>query len=357
MRSMTTWRQILATACLTPLLALACGGGDGGSAGGDAAPERRFLSLGSAPPGGAFYVVGSALADVMTIAHQSWQVTNESTKGSQENIRRLVRGELDLALSNAAITYFAVRGEGDWQAPQEVRSLMTLAPNVALFIAPRQSGVQTIADLRGRRVVIGPAGAGFEDFVGPILGAHGLTWSDLTPLNATQSAAVDQLADGSAAAAFIGGAIPTSSITQAATSQDIVFVPFDDAAKTRLIAEYPFFAPATIPAGTYRGLEQDYAGLNVGDMHLIVASGAPEDLVYEMTKAIWEHRADVVERHPAGRSIREQNAARETGTPFHPGAIRFYREIGIWSEEGEPDEGESEATEAGSTGETAAAGQ
>ncbi|MDH3405047.1 MAG: TAXI family TRAP transporter solute-binding subunit [Acidobacteriota bacterium] len=321
-------------AALSLVLAAGLALGGCGTAGDDGAgaPQARFLSIGTAPPGGAFFVVGGALAEVLDAnpGAGGWQVTAESTKGTQENIRRLTRGELDFALANAAITYFAVRGAEGWERTHDVKSVMTLAPNVAFFIAPRGAGVETIADLAGRRVVVGPAGAGFEYFIRPILAAHGLTYDDFTPLHATQAAAVGMLGDGSAAAAFLGGAIPTASITQATTSQDIVFLPFAEEARERLLAEYPFFAPVTVPAGTYAGQEADFAALNVGSMQLVTAGGADEELVYQVTKTLYEHRAEVVERHPAGRAINPANAPRETGTPFHPGAERYYREIGIW---------------------------
>ena len=302
----------------------ACGGGG----------DRPFMSFGTAPPGGAFFVVGGALVEVLNEAgrDRGWNITAEATSGSQENIRRLASGELDFAVSNAAITYFAAQGGEGWDRAYPVRAVMTLAPNVAMFIAPKSSGVQRIADLRGKRVVIGPAGAGFEFFVTPLLAAHGLSYADFTPLNATQAAAVDMLADGSAAAAFIGGAVPTASITQAAASQDIVFVPYEEEAMTRLSADYPFFDRATVPAGTYRGQTSDLHMLDTGSMHLITSADKDERLVYEITKALYENREGVVQRHAAGRAINERNAPRNTGTEFHPGAIRFYREVGIWKD-------------------------
>ena len=315
------------------LVAAGCGGGKPeGEASSTEAPARRFISLGTAPTGGAFFQVGGALAEVAG-AKAGLQITAEATKGSQENIRRLVAGEMDFALSNASITWFAVRGEDPWGSPQAVQSVMTLAPNVALFVAPKSAGVASIADLRGKRVVIGPAGAGFEQFVAPILAAHGLTLADMTVLNAAQSAAVDLLADGSADAAFLGGAVPTASITQAATSMDLVYLPFDPEAREALIRDYPFFEAASIKAGTYRGLDVDFEGLDVGSMHLITAASTDADLVYAVTKALWEGKEDVVTRHPAGRAIREGNVVRDTGTPFHPGAERFYREAGLWPAE------------------------
>lgn len=293
---------------------------------------RQFLSVGTAPPGGAFFPVGGALAETLNEnrGEKPWQVTAEATKGTQENIRRLTRGELDLALANSAITYFAVRGEGGWERSHDIRVVMTLAPNVALFVAPKGAGIGAIGDLRGKRVVLGPAGAGFEYFLKPILGAHGLTYDDLTPLYATQSGAVDLLADGAAVAAFLGGAVPTASITQAATSRDIDYVLYDQNKIEELLAEYPFFDRATIPAGTYAGLTADYVGLNVGSMHLITAAGMDEELIYQVTKTLWKNRAGVVEKHAAGRAINPKVVVRDTGTEFHPGAVRWFEEIGIW---------------------------
>lgn len=279
-------------------------------------------------------MVGGAISEVLNEGRgaENWTATAEATKGSQENIRRLARGELELALANAAISYFAVRGEQGWERAYPVRTVMTLAPNVALFITPRGSGVRSIPDLRGKRVLVGPAGAGFEFFLRPLLEAHGLTYDDFTPLNGTQTAAVEMLADGSAAAAFLGGAVPTASIAQASTSQDVRFVPFNHEKLGELTRRYLFFSRATIPSGTYRGQKDDFHGLDVGSMHLITMAGTSEELVYSLTRTIYENRDRVAARHAAGRAINSRNVVRDTGTEFHPGAIRYYREIGIWPE-------------------------
>ena len=302
-----------------------------GSAGGNKG-KKQFLSMGTAPPGGAFAPVGNALAEVLN-AHKGeydWKVSGKGTKGSQENIRRLQKGELQLGLSNAAISYFAVRGEGTWEEKCDVRAIATMAPNVALFIARADSGVQTIADLKGKTVIVGPAGAGFQMFVEPILEEHGVSWSELTVKHSNQTGAVDQLGDGSADAAFLGGAVPTASITQATATFDVQFIPFDPEARQRLIDKYAFFHPATIPADTYKGLESDFQGLNVGSMHLITSAAEDEDLIYHVTKTIWENREEIAGKHPAGRAIKEGNVVRDTGIEYHPGAKRFYEEAGLW---------------------------
>ena len=295
--------------------------------------KRQFLSVGTAPPGGAFFVVGGAIAQVVSnhTGDQNWEVSAEATKGTQENIRRLAKGELEFALANAAISYFAVRGEGAWKGEQLIRVVMTLAPNVALFITSQSSSVKKLSDLKGKRVVVGPAGAGFEYFLEPILGAHGVSYQDFSPLHNTQAGAVDMLADGSAAAAFLGGAVPTSSITRASASQNIFFIPFDDTAKQELFENYPFFNAVVIPSGTYRGQDEPFQGMNVGAMHLITSASIDAETVYQFTKILYEQRAEVVKTHPAGKAINPKNVVKDTGTPFHAGSIRYYKEIGIWS--------------------------
>ena len=301
-----------------------CGGSD--------ADKQKFMSMGTAPVGGAFPVVGGEIAELLNNnkGDNNWKVQAKGTKGSQENIRRLDKGELVLALSNSAISYFAYEGKSGWEKKFDIRAIATLAPNVAMFITKADSGIKSIADLKDKSVVVGPAGAGFEMFVAPIVDAHGISFDELDKKNSTQSAAVDMLGDGSAAAAFLGGAVPTGSITQACSTFDIYFIPFDETVRAGLIAEFPFFQDITIPKDKYSDLTGDYNGLNVGSMHLITTAKQDEEEIYQITKTIWEKRASI--NHPAGKSINEKNVARFTGTPFHPGAIRFYKEIGIWKD-------------------------
>jgi hypothetical protein len=310
-----------------------CGKKSGQSDGTDE-NERQFLSIGTAPPGGAFFVVGSAIAEVVgaNTNKKDWQISAEATKGTQENIYRLDKGEIDFALANAAITFFAVRGQKKWEKEYPIKSVMTLAPNIAFFITPVSSGIKTIQDLKGRRVVVGPAGAGFDHFIEPILTAHGIKYEDIRTLHDTQAGAVALIADGSADAAFLGGAVPTASITQACAAQDIHFIPFDKKAVDHLVSKYRFFEKATIPASTYKGHSEKFDALNVGSMILITSAGVKEDTVYLFTKTLFENAAEVAEKHPAGKAINPTNAVRDTGTPFHTAVIRFYKEKGIWPE-------------------------
>lgn len=291
------------------------------------------LRLGTAPPGGAFHIVGEALADVLKTdsIEPHWNAVAVATKGSHENILKLNARELDLALANAATTYFA------GQDGYAMRVVMTLAPNVASFVTRRGSGIETISDLRGKRVTVGPDGAGFEFFLGPLLIAHDIYFDDFQPVYCSQSDAVEKLAANEVDAAFLGGAVPTASVTRACELMNIRFIKFEELPTSVLIDEFVFYHPVTVPGGVYPGQDDVLGALNVGSMHLIASAQLNEELVYAIARKIYRNRDTVVKRHPAGLAIEPGNVVLETGTPFHPGAIRFFKEIGIWPPARDPE--------------------
>ncbi|MFK7735654.1 MAG: TAXI family TRAP transporter solute-binding subunit [Pirellulaceae bacterium] len=319
--------------CAISLLPMLSGCNSSDSAGGSAG-GRQFITVGTAPDGGAFAPVGNAIGNVVEAnkGDLGWKVSTQGTKGTQENIRKLQAGELEFGMSNAGIAYFATRGEGAWGEPFNVRSVATLAPNVGIFVTTAGTGIKTIADLKGKRVVLGPAGAGFDYFLKPLFEAHGLSYDDMTVLNGNYFSAGDMIADGKADAAFMGGAIPIPAVTQLCSTQDVVFIKLDQDSPEKL-KEYPFYFPVPVKADAYSDLEEDLVGLNVGNMHLITHESVDEDLVYNFTKILFENRAQVAEKHPAGKALNEKNAVRQTGVPFHPGAIKFYKEAGVWPED------------------------
>ena len=308
---------------------------DGGTAtvdGGQDTGKKQFVTIGTAPAGGAFAPVGNAIAGVVDSnkGELNWTVNTQGTKGTQENIRKLEKGELEFGMANAAISYFATKGEGAWKKPHDIRTVATIAPNVGIFVSTKSAGITTIAGLKGKRVVLGPAGAGFDYFLKPLLKAHGVTYDDMTVLNGNYLSAVDMIADGKADAAFMGGAIPIPAVVQLCASQDVVFLNLDNNVADKL-KDYPFYFPVNVPQDKYSDLDRDLAGMNVGNMQLITHAKVSEDVVYNLTKLMYENRAKIVEKHPAGKAINPKNVMKDTGTPFHPGAIKFYKEAGIWN--------------------------
>jgi hypothetical protein len=318
-------------------VAIGCGG-----CGGDNGGSSEFITIGTAPVGGAFAPVGNAIAAVLdeNKGANTWTVQAKGTKGSKQNIVELDNGTIQFGLSNSSITYYAYRGEleGD-NKKYNVRAVMTLSPNVAMFLTRKELGIKSIAELKGKRVYTGPAGAGFEMFIRPIVNEHGLKWegkqADFTPVPGTQTDGVSSLADDDVQAAFLGGAPPTASISQACNEMDVFFIPFDEQAKENLINDYPFFEAAELTVEKYgkqyKDMTEDFEGLNVGSMHLITSTDMDAETIYQLTKAIWENREEIGKQHAGvGEYITKENVANYTGTPFHKGAVRFYKEIGAW---------------------------
>ena len=299
---------------------------DGTTSGG-----RQFVTIGTAPGGGTFALVGNAVANTLEAnkGELNWSVSAKGTKGTQENIRKLESKEIEFGMANAGISYFATRGEGNWKTKRDIQVVATLAPNVGIFVTLESTGIKTIADLKGKRVVLGLAGAGFDYFLKPLLAAHELTYEDMTVINGNYLTAGEMMSDGKADAAFMGGAIPISAVTSLCSTQDVVFIKLDDGVAEKL-KDYPFYFPVPVKADAYSDLNEDIVGLNVGNMHLISHASVDEDVVYNFTKLMYENREKIAEQHPAGKAINPKNVARDTGTPFHPGAIKYYKEAGIW---------------------------
>lgn len=306
-------------------------GGGGSSSGG-----KQFITVGTATQGGVYSLVGNAIANTVEAekGELNWSVTAQGSKGTQENIRKLSAGEIEFGMSNAAIAYFASRGEGSWDKKQEIRSVATLAPNICVFVTTEKANIKTMADLKGKRVVLGPPGAGFEAFLGPILKAHDLTYDDVEVKNAGFLAASELLADGGADAAFMGGVPPNGVVKGLCQSQDIVFVKMNDNLYDTL-KDLPFYAPATVKAGIYSDLTEDLGTVNCGNMQLITHANVDEDVVYNFTKLLFENAQKIADQHPAGNAIKPGNVVKQVGVPFHPGAIKYYKEKGFWPEDAE----------------------
>ena len=132
---------------------------EGVAGGGPSDTGRKFITVGTAPAGGAFAPVGNAISSVVEAnkGELNWVVTSQGTKGTQENIRKLESGDIEFGMANAAIAYFANLGEGAWKTPHAVRTVATLAPNVGIFVTTEGSGIEKISDLKDKRVVLGPS--------------------------------------------------------------------------------------------------------------------------------------------------------------------------------------------------------
>lgn len=295
--------------------------------GGVQVPAR--IQIATASVGGSYHPVGLALASVLSDNLPGVVATAETSSGSNQNIRMLDSGQIDFGLANAAITFPAIRGVESFEKEFPVRAVISLQSSIAVVVALASSGFDSIADLAGRRVSVGPAGGGWDYFMRPIFEANGLPYDSFQKIYETQASAMDLLTDGSVDAVSVGGSVPHTTIVSGTATNDLKFFTYDRAAIEGLAAEYPFIRPFVIPAGTYDGQEGDLVAADSGTAQLLVREDADPDMVYLVAKTLYENRDAIAGMHPAGREITPERAAMDIGIPYHEGAIRYFEEIGI----------------------------
>ena len=287
------------------------------------------IQLATATVGGSYYPVGNAIAQVLSDGLDGVTVTAEVTSGTSQNIRMLDSSQVDLGLGNAAITFPAIHGTEGFDRPFPVQAVISLQSSVMTVVTAEDSGITTLGDLAGKRVAVGPAGAGWDYFMRPVLEAHGVSYADFQQIYEGQANAMELLADGAVDAVVVGGSVPQPSIMAATATQDLRYLAFDAVAVDNTNAEFPFIQEFTIPAGTYLGQDADYQTFDSGSAQLLVRSDADPDFVYLIAKTIYESRNQIGEMHPAGREITPERAAMDIGIPYHEGSLRYFDEIGL----------------------------
>ncbi len=317
---------------LTGLSVVACAGTESSrgptvDVGGVQVPAR--IQIATASVGGSYHPMGLALASVLSDNLPGVVATAETSSGSNQNIRMLDSGQIDFGLSNAAITFPAIRGAESFEKEFPVRAVISLQSSIAVVVALASSGFESIPDLSGRRVSVGPAGGGWDYFMRPIFEANGLPYDSFQKIYETQASAMDLLTDRSVDAVSVGGSVPHSTILSGTATNDLKFFSYDRAAIEAVTAEYPFIRPFIIPDGTYDGQEGDLVAADSGTAQLLVRDDADPDMVYLVAKTLYENRDAIAGMHPAGREITPERAAMDIGIPYHEGARRYFEEIGI----------------------------
>ena len=288
----------------------------------DEPPRRIVIAIG--PSDGVFEAVGQALAAAYnTLA--GIRATTEHSRNSQASADALERGQVHLALEGARTSYLAYRkGTPNQPAPHtSLRALAVLFPTVVHIATHRQSGIRTVADLKDRRVFVGERGTATEAASRVVLESHGLTFDDIQPVF-DREGVIERFRTGQLDGIFFF--YPVEHALAAATMRagGGMLIPLDPRIMEPIRSRDPLLRPASILKGTYEG--QDETVLTVGtDVLLVSRQDLPDDLVYTLTKALFESADALGRAHPSARHIdpaRGPNAP----IPVHRGAARYYRE-------------------------------
>jgi TRAP transporter TAXI family solute receptor len=315
---------------LTMSLVTACGGGGGNNAGGGKAggndPSQLVIATGGT--GGTYYPLGGGMADLIT-KNAGITATAQTTGASAENMRLIRDKKADIAFTQSDIAEYASKGTNMFQQDGKIDSFQAIGAlynETIQIVVAANSNINSVADLKGKRVSVGAPGSGTEMNAQQILEAYGLKFEDLQLQRLSFADSAKAIQDGQLDAAFQTAGTPTAAITELAATTGVKIIPIDADKIDAIIAKYPFYVKTTIPGNTYQTVANDVTTISVKSM-LVVRSDLSEDLVYKVTKAIFENTDKL--GHAKAKEIKLENALTGVSLPVHPGAKKFFDEKGV----------------------------
>lgn len=292
----------------------------------DKSEELKFISILTGGTGGTYYPLGGAFANI--ISKETGIETNAETSGaSAENMTSLKDENAEIAFSQTDIASYAIEGTQMFEGSpvDNVQAIGTLYPETIQIVTTKKSGIKSVEDLKGKKVSVGAPGSGTVLNAEQILEVHGLTFADIEKQDLDFDESTAGIQDGTIDAAFVTAGTPTGAVESLAATEDIVIVPIEKAKIDALIEKYPFYIQEEVTSGTY-GLEATVPTVAVQAM-LVVRDDLSEDLVYDITKALFENMDGV--QHAKAELIKAENALNGVGIEVHPGAQKYYDEKGI----------------------------
>ena len=313
-RHVCTALSILALASLAPV---------------SSAKAQQFINILAGGTAGVYYPLGVALSKIYAEKVPKSRPSVQATQASVQNLQLLQEGKGEIAFTLGDSLQFAWDGDAEagFKAPlKRLRGIAAIYPNYIQLVATRESGVKTISDLKGHSLSVGAARSGTELNTRAILKAAGLTYQDLSKVEYLPFAeSVELMKNRQLDATLQSAGLGAASIRDLATNNDITVVAVQAALVLKIGAPY---IPATIPANTYRGQSGDVPTAAVGNF-LVTHDRVSNDLAYQMTKSMYQNLPTMVASHSAARDIKVENALIGMAIPLHPGAERFYKEIGL----------------------------
>lgn len=292
-------------------------------------PNQQFINILTSGTGGVYYPLGGALSNIFAAKIPGTRPSVQSTKGSVENLNMLQqgRGEVALTIGNTLALAWAGDAEAGFKSKVDrVRGMAALYPAYIQIIATRESGIKTIGDLKGKRLAVGPKGGGNEINSRQLLRAAGINYENLGKVVFLPYVeGVDLMRNRQLDAAFTSTGLGTPALRDFANSFSITVVEIPVGVVDKVGAP---FVKGVIPKGTYKGQETDVHTATVLN-YLVTRADMPADLVYSMTKVVFDSTAELSTIHPALAGIALERALDGMPIPLHPGAAKFFREKGL----------------------------
>lgn len=308
--------------------------------------ELVFFRIGNGSTAGTYYPIGGIIAAAIsnppggTPCDQGGAcgvpgllASATATVGSVENVELIGQGWLESGFAQADVAHWAQTGTGNFAGLPPITNLRAIAmlyPETLHIVARADAGIDSLADLRGKRVSLDEPGSGTLVDARLVLDAAGISDADLTVMHLPATRAAQALREGELDAFFFVGGYPAPAISQLAGQADVKLVPIDTDVAEKLTEAGAFFLDGVIPRGTYRGTNGDIGTLTVGALW-VTSAEQPEALIHAITRVLWNDNTmrQLQVGHPIGRRIHRDNALDGVAIPLHPGAERYYREAGL----------------------------
>ena len=286
---------------------------------------KKFLNIGTGGTAGTYYPIGGAIAEVLNKEIPGMSASAQSTGASVANINMLGDGEIDLATVQNDIAYYAAHGTEMFKDKKVdgLQGIASLYPETCQFVTLKSSGIKSLAELKGKRVVVGAVGSGVEANVRQILAAYGVTYSDIDAQYLSFAEGASALKDGNVDVAVLTAGYPTASVQDIASQNPVRLLPVEEKIADDLIAQYPFYTKTVIPAGTYAGFDEEVSSVAVMAM-LVAGSTVNADLGYSVTKAIFGNLDRLQAAHTVGKQITKDTAKAGMSLPMNAGAERYF---------------------------------
>lgn len=292
-----------------------------------ASADPTTLTLGTASGGGTYFVVGDAMARILTEKARI-QVVPQQTQGPNQNMILINDKKIELGMVTMGVALQGLSGTAPWtrgRKYENVRALFPMYDTPLQCVALRKSGITSFKDLDGKTVGTGPKAGTAGTYFPLIFETLGLK---VQARNGQSADMANLLKDGVIDAFCFGAGIPIPAFSDLDAGQQVAFFTWGAPELATIRGGLPEFSEARIPKGTYRQQTDDQN--TVGMFNFSITNGDMSDnLAYTITKTILENNATMVRAHPAARETVAANAARNSFLPFHPGAVRYYREKGI----------------------------
>ena len=293
--------------------------------------QDTFVSIRSNPVGNTAYQWAAGISDLVNRNVAGVQMTAEGTKGYVANVRLMLDGQIEAGFSNSKLAYEAFNAEGAYADvdPGQILSWMSIAPIVQHVVVLENSDIMVLSDLAGKRVGIGqPGGTSMLD-AEFLLAALNLTpGEDFTEFRVPLGQMVEMLSDGQIDAFMWNGSIPLPPIIKLKSQNTIRILPIPTDVSDAIRAKYPAYSKGDLPANTYADQPEAIPSYRLGNV-LLIRADVPEEIVYQATKVVMENLDHMATVHPAWSRVSAESILGGFNAPLHPGALRYYRELGV----------------------------